>query len=447
MLRRNEHDLKTKFGFPGALVGFSVAAILGMPASLHAATLCVNSHGTGGCYKTIAAAVAAASPNDTIKVSAGTYKEDVVIGKPLSLIGAGQDWTIINAKGLSNGLYIDGLDNPGLGHVVITGFTVESANFEGILIQNASFVTVWGNEVRDNDQGLDVQAETCDGQPPFETSEGDDCGEGIHLMGVDHSIISGNQVEKNAGGILVTDETAATHDNAITRNTVQNNDLDCGITLASHPPYVKSGPTPAPFGVFHNTISENDSFNNGHGTPGGGAGVGLFAPGPGNMTYGNSVVHNRLVNNGLPGVAVHNHAPVPPPAGPNVDDNTIIGNFIAGNGPDSDVPTTVPTGIAILGASPVTGLVIADNVIVDEDIDVAVNSASSIDLHLNDLNGRKVGIDNLNAAGTINATENWWGCAKGPGAGGCSSIQGSGVTFTPWLTQPSSPDRDDNHWR
>jgi hypothetical protein len=172
--------------------------------------------------------------------------------------------------------------------------------------------------------------------------------------------------------------------------------------------------------------------------------VGLFAPGPGNMTYGNSVVHNRLVNNGLPGVAVHNHAPVPPPAGPNVDDNTIIGNFIAGNGPDSDVPTTVPTGISILGASPVTGLVIADNVIVDEDIDVAVNSASSIDLHLNDFSG-KVGIDNLNAAGTINATENWWGCAKGPGFGGCSTIQGTGVTFTPWLTQPVFPDND-NRW-
>ena len=52
-----------------------------------AATLCVNPAGTKGCFSKIGAAVRAASPNDTINVAAGTYKEDVIIGKPLSLIG------------------------------------------------------------------------------------------------------------------------------------------------------------------------------------------------------------------------------------------------------------------------------------------------------------------------------------------------------------------------
>ena len=97
--------------------------------------------------------------------------------------------------------------------MVVTGFAVENANFEGILVQSASLVTIWGDHVLDNDQSLVSSSAMCPGPPGFETSEPNDCGEGIHLMGVDHSTVADNVVERNAGGILVTDETAANHDN------------------------------------------------------------------------------------------------------------------------------------------------------------------------------------------------------------------------------------------
>jgi hypothetical protein len=42
--------------------------------------------------------------------------------------------------GLSNGLYIDGIDHAGLSKVVVTGFTIKNANFEGILVTNALYV-------------------------------------------------------------------------------------------------------------------------------------------------------------------------------------------------------------------------------------------------------------------------------------------------------------------
>src|ERR1700733_791523 len=122
------------------------------PAS-NAATLCVNPKGKGGCFSKIVDAVAAASPNDTIEVAKGTYKEDVVIDKSLSLVGANRNNTIIDATGLNNAVFVDGIDNPGLSNVLVTGFTLTNANLEGILIANASSVTVSDNDVQRNNQG------------------------------------------------------------------------------------------------------------------------------------------------------------------------------------------------------------------------------------------------------------------------------------------------------
>ena len=71
---------------------------------------------------------------------------------------------------------------------------------------NASFVTIWDNEVSYNDQALNVSnpsAIACPGIPNFETSEDFDCGEGIHLIGVDHSVVANNTSQNNSGGILL----------------------------------------------------------------------------------------------------------------------------------------------------------------------------------------------------------------------------------------------------
>jgi parallel beta-helix repeat protein len=417
-----------------------LALFFALTATTNAATTCVNPKGTAGCFKTISSAVAVARTGDIVLVGPGTYAEGIQINKAISLIGAGRDTTIIDAKGLPNGVYIDGLDNLGLSEVIVSGFTIKNANFEGILAQNVSEATIAHNLVQKNNQSLQVSSAMCLGLPAFETSEANDCGEGIHLMGTAHSIVSDNIVENNSGGILVSDETNQTNSNVITRNQVHDNAYACGITLASHPGYVKSGTAPLAFGVVHNTVSENDSYHNGYGIPGGGAGVGPYAPGPGNLTTYNSVVHNRLTDNSLPGVAVHNHVqllfPGHPP-NPIVNDNSIVGNYISGNGSDPALPTSVNTGISVLGVTPITGLVITGNVIENEDIGVATNSASLLDLHLNDFDGGSVGVDNLNAAGIVNATENWWGCTGGPTVAGCATVTG-GVTVvsTLWLASP-----------
>jgi parallel beta-helix repeat protein len=406
--------------------------LLGISAS--AATLCVNPGGTGGCSATISAAVTAATPNDTITVAKGTYHEDVVIGMPLSLIGAGDEKTIIDAAGLSNGINIDGHNHPALAHVSVTGFTVKNANFEGILLTDSSFITVANNHVIGNDKSLSFAggAPSCPGLPAyFIDFQGFDCGEGIHLSGVDHSTIANNLVEKNAGGILVSDDTGSSHDNLISANTIQNNPLDCGLTVASH--IVIFGPQQPLRGIYHNTLLGNTVSANGL-TTGEGAGVGLFAAAPGAQNWGNVVVGNTLTGNALPGVAMHSHSPFQ-----NLNDNLIVGNQISGNGPDSDPGLTVHTGIDVFadeasGASPITGTVITQNTFKDEDIDIAVATSGGVTARFNSLFDA-VGVTNL-APGSVDATLNWWKCSRGPGANGCSTVTGSGILTSPWLTRP-----------
>jgi parallel beta-helix repeat protein len=399
-----------------------------------AATLCVNPGGKGGCFATIGAAVAAASKGDTIQVAPGKYAEgDIIIGKSLSLIGANSSNTIIDATGKGNGIYIDGLDNAGLSEVVVTGFTIQNAKFEGILVTNASSVTISDNHVVSNDLALVPSVPTCPGQPPFETNEDFDCGEGIHLSAVDHSTVANNLMENNSGGILLSDDTGRTHDNLITGNIARNNPFDCGITLASHA--LAAGL--AGRGVDHNTISNNESSGNGLAVEGAGAGVGLFVAGGGLETAGNVVIGNRLTGNGLPGVAFHLHTAFELQ---NLNDNLIASNYIAGNGADTeDAATPGPTGINVFGVAPITGTVIVQNVIKDEAVDIAVKTPALVDAHLNNLLGKQIGVDNL-GAGAVNATENWWGCSGGPGAPGCATVAPEGttsVTFIPFLTKPA----------
>jgi len=410
---------------------FSGLLNLGLGHPAMAKTWCVNSGGTSGCYGTIAAAVSAAAANDQIMIAPGEYAEDVVLNKPVALIGAGADATIINAHGLANGIYVDGLDNPGMSGVLVTGLTVMNANYEGILVTNTTDSLISNNHVANNDQSLNYANSTCAGQPVFETSEGDDCGEGIHLVGTFAVTVANNVVELNAGGILLTDETGQNYENLITSNSVHDNALDCGITLASHSPSPKASST-LPYGVFSNTVMGNNVSGNGLI----GAGVGIFAPGPGNLAFGNKVIRNVLENNGLPGIAIHNHAAPPGAPAASLNDNVIMGNFISGNGADTqDAATPGTAGINVYSVAAVYQTQILENTIQNEAFDVVMNHPGGLDVHLNNLLGTGVGVANL-GKGTINATMNYFGCPGGAGTAGCSTVSGSGVVSSPAMHTP-----------
>jgi len=413
-----------------------------------AKTLCVNPAGSSGCYSKIQDAVNAAASFDVINVAAGIYKEDVVIGKPLSLLGAGAGTSVIDAKNLPNGILMDGLSNPGLHDVTVAGFSVRNALYEGVIVLNTTGAVVRDNRILLNDTIPHKfgSGAACDGQPAYETDESGDCGGGLHLIGAVRAVVSGNTITGNADGILISDETRESRGNLIVRNIVTDNPEECGIVMASHAPMGAMPPHFAPhFGVNQNTISENVVARNG--VTVGGAGVGLFSDGagPGRVSR-NVIIRNELTGNGIPGVALHTH--VGPNFGLPPDDmsaNQIIANFISGNGADGDDTATPGTaGININsggGGSPVIGMIIAENIIRDEDIAVAISTPADVDVHLNNLLNGKIGVANVCAtdgascAGTIDATQNFWGCSAGPNAGTCATTSGPGIRSTPWLTK------------
>ncbi len=316
---------------------------------------------------------------------------------------------------------------------------MENANFEGILVTNASDVTLWENRVVNNDKSLEPSIPKCPGQPPFETGEDFDCGEGIHLLGVGHSTVANNIVENNSGGILLSDDTQ-THNNLVTGNLVRNNSFDCGIVMASHAP----GPgSKAPhLGVVRNTIADNTSTHNGFQVPGAGAGVGLFSDGSGpGLVSGNVVIHNQLKNNGLPGVAFHSHVgPAFGAPSDNLNDNVIIGNYISGNGADTaDTATPGPTGINVnsgMGGTPITGTLISQNVIDHEAFGIVLNTPAQVDVHLNNFLDDTTGVDNL-SGGTSNATENLVGmCCRSRRCGRMRHCGRSRSALHPLVKEP-----------
>ena len=431
---------------------FALAAPTLHPLAV-AATLCVNSSGGYPCYPTITSALEAAADGDVINVGSGTYAEAVFVNKAVSLTTQN---AVIDATGLPRGIFINGMGvDGGLAGVNVSGFTVRNARFEGILVVNASAVTVSNNMVINNDQARSDG--TCPGLNDFESvNEASDCGEGIHLMGADHAVVTNNTVQGNAGGILLSDDTGATHDNLVSFNSVSNNPYASGITLASNAvalmvqtlkPLGKglsdgagTGTGPATmlgsYGVYHNTVYANRSNSNGLANASG-AGVGIFATFAGTSAYGNVVVANYLTQNALPGVALHAQA-----QGDVMTDNLIVGNTLVNNGADTAAAATPgPTGVNVYALTAQSGNMIIGNAVQGESVDVAVHMPAQLQVEFNSLGGNGNGVANL-GIGSVLAAQNFWSCPNGPTIpGSCSLALGSNIQTAPWLTMqlPAQP--------
>jgi len=336
-------------------------------ASAHASTIYVSPSGSpfnGGfsCgtakYSTIQSAVDAAPRRATIVVCKGTYAESVVVSRPVTLLGQS---AVIQGAATSDKECLFAAGGPPVSapclagvtikssHVEIAGFKVMGSVGEGILatggpagsIRDVKIIgnTVTGNDLGGNNPNTPYPQCQADGGIPG------DCGEGVHLMAVASSQVSGNTVKGNSGGILLTDEFGPTHGNLVSSNLVKNNVFDCGITLPGHNggAFVNGQLQPSVAGVYDNVIRRN--VVDGNGTTGFGAGIGMFGPFPGTAVYNNTIQQNEASGNGLGGVAFHAHLPGGQyMSGNRVIQNSFGRNNVTGDSVDTDVPGSNPPG-------------------------------------------------------------------------------------------------------
>jgi hypothetical protein len=348
-----------------------------------------NCRSAGHACASIGYALSQASAGGRVLVGPGTYSESGNPGGGASLIGPGLSGltlsgrhAVIDASGELNGI-VDQADR-----TTISGFTVENAQLEGILVEpapsswpttrtaapaNLSGVTIEHNVVQHNDQAYDKTAPNPFAACLSSPTDSDDCGEGIHLLATTYSRVIGNRVADNVGGILLSDgglPTAtggptsvgpAAH-NLIAFNRSTGNAFDCGITLPSHDPRAVAttganagAPQPSLAGVYDNLVVHNVSKDNG------GAGLLDATPYPGTGAYDNTFVQNVVSGNGEGGFQLHSHAPMQ-----DVNGNKVLFNYFGTNNTagDTDSGDLQTTGIILFSAViPVSDTLVFGNVI------------------------------------------------------------------------------------
>jgi parallel beta-helix repeat protein len=174
-------------------------------------------------YNTIQNAVDKAEPNDTVIVGDGSYRENIVIDKPLTLISRnGYEKTVIEARKTDE----DVLKIAGVDGVTIIGFTVKGSAGAGVHLFEAAGNKISGNNIVKNYNGLFLEHSKDNS---IQNNVSNRNKQGIYLYYSDGNLIEKNSADSNTDkGIVL----HASHRNILSDNTANANYWN-GITLTS----------------------------------------------------------------------------------------------------------------------------------------------------------------------------------------------------------------------
>ncbi len=433
-----------------------------------------------GAYTTISAALTVAANGYTIIVHEGTYIENVVINKSLSLIGAGNTTTIIDGN-------IDGNDDGNAvtitaSNVTVSGFTVTGGWSDpdsgtgvfhpdgGVVVDGnggssaLTGITIEGNIIYNNDgNGVYVSAAGHGGASDNIVVRNNDVYSnggskgyaGISLTTPNYIVrdlwdidewrrpknilIEGNNVYDNDNyGVYV----SAGRDNVIMSNSIHNNvkyglqlasswnrtDIPCEFTTVEDNEIydnTRNGVKLTSWNQY-NTFTGNNIYDNGFNLKSDRYKYGfLFQDG-----NNNTIQNNTITGNSLGGLYLWGKGD-PSYTWYSTTDNTITGNTISnhaalgGHGifmPDKSRPDPVSPYPILPDGYPNSGF---------------LNSY----IDCNNIENNSYGLKNLDTTQTVDATNNWWGDALGPsGFGpGFGDAVSDYVDYDPWLEAPCPP--------
>lgn len=255
----------------------------------------------------------------------------------------------IDASGFDLGIYI----GPGVHNVTITGATVQDANDQGILVQDASHVVIMDSTIKENARNIN---------PDWKLSEV----KAISLAGTQHVKVVKNTVEGNGdGGIgvyndgpnspfapIAIDQTpVASQHNMVLDNTIKDNLNGCGIVVSAKN---------AGVGVVHNIIASNHVYGFDPAANDFNFGVGGIVVAGGefgavNVTD-NQVAFNVVEGGFIPGISIHQSG------SGHVTSTKLIGNHLDNNGKGE--------GIEIAGSGNISDTQILDDKVSNDTIGV-----------------------------------------------------------------------------
>ena len=198
--------------------------------------------GSGGQYTSITGAINAAQPGDTITISAGTYTENIIVTKSVTIKAASPGSVVVTAADPSKDVLLVQAKNVRVEGLTITGATGAS----GVHVDHSSACVVTGISAHRNDRAIYL-----DGATNCEVSSSNlaDNGYGVYCDNASNNTISSNIATGEQGGettlgdgiyMYYSDANTITHTNLSANHVF-------GISL-----YHSSG----------NTISNNSILNN-----------------------------------------------------------------------------------------------------------------------------------------------------------------------------------------
>ena len=202
--------------------------------------------GAGGQYQTISEAVKSAQPGDTVLVGPGTYVENIVVDKPITVVSTnGASATVVKAADTSKDVFLlSGSD------IAIQGFTITAGKM-GVTFAHTSNCALTKCVVNGNVFGVYLAGATGNlvGNNNLNSN-----GFGIYLDGSSGNKLSGNTAsyEKGGGG------NASLSDGIYMFNSNANNVVNC--ELSNNDNFGVSLFNSANNAFSNNTLSSNAQF-------------------------------------------------------------------------------------------------------------------------------------------------------------------------------------------